>query len=181
MFANLKMSAKILGAITIVLSVTSGISFWIMQSRINRQEEEAFHDKLRQITGMASATRSWFAANIGIMVPKPGLQASRTGACSRGHANRGAIRQQRGYEVPNALSASEKPEEPRHRLRTPGTRGFREGPLPGRVFAAPHNRWARSDALRSTGKSCAGLFAVSRRSRRRQGSLWLPEGRHEGR
>ena len=69
MFANLKMSAKILGAITIVLSVTSGISFWIMQSRINRQEEEAFHDKLRQITGMASATRSWFAANIGIMVP----------------------------------------------------------------------------------------------------------------
>src|SRR5690349_12431448 len=69
MFANLKMSAKILGAITIVLSVTSGISFWVMQGRINRQEEEAFHDKLRQITGMASATRSWFAGNIGIMVP----------------------------------------------------------------------------------------------------------------
>jgi methyl-accepting chemotaxis protein len=69
MFADLKMSAKILGAITLVLSITSGISFWIMQDRINRQAEEAFRDKLRQITGMASATRSWFAANIEVMVP----------------------------------------------------------------------------------------------------------------
>jgi methyl-accepting chemotaxis protein len=69
MFADLKMSAKILGAITLVLSITSGISFWIMQDRINRQAEQAFRDKLRQITGMASATRSWFAANIEVMVP----------------------------------------------------------------------------------------------------------------
>ena len=70
MFKNWKMSAKILGAITLVLSVTSGASFWIMQSRINRQAEEAFRDKLHQITGMASATRSWFAAHIDVMVPK---------------------------------------------------------------------------------------------------------------
>jgi len=69
MFTNLKLSAKILGAITIVLTVTSGISFWIMQSRINRQAEEAFRDKLHQITGMASATRAWFASNIEVMVP----------------------------------------------------------------------------------------------------------------
>jgi len=66
---RLKMSAKILGAITLVLSATSGASFWVVQSRINRQEEEAFRDQLHQITGMASAARSWFASHIDIMVP----------------------------------------------------------------------------------------------------------------
>jgi len=69
MFSNLKLSAKLLGTITLVLAITSGISFWILQSRINRQADEAFRDKLRQITGMAAATRSWFASNIDIMVP----------------------------------------------------------------------------------------------------------------
>jgi methyl-accepting chemotaxis protein len=69
MLRSLKLSAKLIGVITLVLSVTSGISFWILQSRINRQADEAFRDQLRQITGMASATRSWFAANIEIMVP----------------------------------------------------------------------------------------------------------------
>jgi methyl-accepting chemotaxis protein len=68
-FNNLKLSAKILGAIILVLSITSGISFWVSQSRINAQAEESFRDKLRQITGMASATRSWFSSNIDIMVP----------------------------------------------------------------------------------------------------------------
>ena len=69
MFKNLKLSAKLLGAITLVLMVTSGISFWILQGRINQQEDEAFRDKLRQITGMTAATRTWFASNIDIMVP----------------------------------------------------------------------------------------------------------------
>jgi len=69
MFRNWKMSAKILGAVTLVLSVTSGASFWVMQSRINRQEQDAFRDQLHQITGMAAATRIWFASNIDIMVP----------------------------------------------------------------------------------------------------------------
>ena len=69
MFKNLKLSAKILGAIILVLSITSGISLWISHSRINAQAEEGFRDKLRQITGMASATRSWFSSNIDIMVP----------------------------------------------------------------------------------------------------------------
>ena len=40
MFNNLKLSAKILGAIILVLSITSGISFWVSQSRINAQAEE---------------------------------------------------------------------------------------------------------------------------------------------
>jgi len=69
MFRNLRLAAKLLGAITLVLMITSGISFWILQSRINVQADEAFRDKLRQITGMTSATRNWFAANIDIMVP----------------------------------------------------------------------------------------------------------------
>jgi methyl-accepting chemotaxis protein len=69
MFRNLKLSSKLLGAITLVLAITSGISFWIMQSRINSQADEAFRDKLRQITGMTAATRTWFAGNIDRMVP----------------------------------------------------------------------------------------------------------------
>jgi methyl-accepting chemotaxis protein len=69
MFSNLKLSAKILGAISIVLALTSGVSFWVSQARINRQAEESFRDKLRQITGMASATRSWFASNIEVIMP----------------------------------------------------------------------------------------------------------------
>ena len=69
MFKNLKLSAKLLGAIVLVLALTSGSSLWIMQNRINRQADEAFRDKLRQITGMATATRNWFAGNIDVMVP----------------------------------------------------------------------------------------------------------------
>ena len=69
MFTNLKLSAKLLGVITTVLVITSGISYSILQDRLNRQADEAFRDKLRQITGMAAATRDWFANNIDIMVP----------------------------------------------------------------------------------------------------------------
>ena len=69
MFSHLKLSAKLLSGIVLVLALTSGISFWIMQGRINRQADDAFRDKLRQITGMASATRNWFAGNVDLMVP----------------------------------------------------------------------------------------------------------------
>jgi methyl-accepting chemotaxis protein len=69
MFKKFKLSAKILGVIVLVFTVTSVISFWITQSRINKEEEDAFRDKLRQITGMATATREWFAGNIDILVP----------------------------------------------------------------------------------------------------------------
>ncbi len=69
MFRNLKLSAKILGAVTIALSLSSAVSFWIAQSRINHQAEDAFRDKLHQINGMAAAARIWFAAHIDVMVP----------------------------------------------------------------------------------------------------------------
>jgi len=69
MFNNVKLTGKLVGAVTLIFAIASGMSFWIMQSRNNRQEEEAFRNKLRQITGMASATRNWFARNIDFMVP----------------------------------------------------------------------------------------------------------------
>jgi len=69
MFKRFKLSGKILAAVVSVFAVTSGISFWVTQSRIQRQQEEAFRDKLRQITGMATATREWFAGNIELLVP----------------------------------------------------------------------------------------------------------------
>jgi len=67
MFKNL--SGKIVGSIAITLVLTSGISFWITQRRVDQQAEEAFRDKVRQITGMATSTRVWFSDNIDIMVP----------------------------------------------------------------------------------------------------------------
>ena len=69
MFKHLKLSGKIVGTIVIVLTVASTISFWITQRRINRQAEESFRDKVRQITGMAGATQLWFSDNLGTLVP----------------------------------------------------------------------------------------------------------------
>jgi methyl-accepting chemotaxis protein len=69
MLKNMKLNAKILGAIGITLFATSAISFWITQRRVNQQAEEAFRDKVRQITGMATATRVWFSDNIDTLVP----------------------------------------------------------------------------------------------------------------
>jgi methyl-accepting chemotaxis protein len=64
-----KLSAKILGSIVLVFGLAAVLSFWITQRRVNQQQEEAFRDKLRQITGMATATRNWFAGNLNILVP----------------------------------------------------------------------------------------------------------------
>jgi methyl-accepting chemotaxis protein len=69
MLKRMRVTAKIVATITITLAVTSAISFWITQRRVNQQAEEAFRDKVRQIVGMASATRAWFSENIDLMVP----------------------------------------------------------------------------------------------------------------
>src|SRR5215467_1164004 len=69
MFNNLKLTKKMVGSIALTLIVTSAISYWVMERRINDQAEEAFRDKVRQIAGMASTTRSWFSANIDTLVP----------------------------------------------------------------------------------------------------------------
>ena len=64
-----RLTAKIIVAILGTLLVTSAVSFWITQHRVNQQAEDAFRDKVRQITGMSSATRMWFSDNIQLMVP----------------------------------------------------------------------------------------------------------------
>ena len=74
MFRNASLTLKIIGAIAATLMVTSAISFWITNSRVNRQQEEAFRDKVRQITGMAGATRNRFSENLDTMVPGENFQ-----------------------------------------------------------------------------------------------------------
>ena len=69
MLGRLKLSGKIVGTIVIVLTITSLISFWITQRRINQQAEDAFRDKVRQITGMAGTTQAWFSDNLVSFVP----------------------------------------------------------------------------------------------------------------
>jgi methyl-accepting chemotaxis protein len=69
MFGRVKLMGKIVGLIVVTLIVTSTISFWVTQRRVNQQAEDAFRDKVRQITGMAGATRSWFSANLDSLVP----------------------------------------------------------------------------------------------------------------
>jgi len=69
MFKKATLSTKILGTIVMAFTAMALISFWITQRRIKNEEEEAFRDKLRQITGMASATRTWFSANLNVLVP----------------------------------------------------------------------------------------------------------------
>jgi len=69
MLNRLKLSAKIVGTIAVVLTIASLISFWITQHRINQQAEDAFRDKVRQITGMAGTTQAWFSDNLATLVP----------------------------------------------------------------------------------------------------------------
>jgi len=69
MLKRMRLTAKIVATIVTTLALTSAVSFWITQYRVNRQAEEAFRDKVRQIVGMASATRAWFSENIDLMVP----------------------------------------------------------------------------------------------------------------
>jgi methyl-accepting chemotaxis protein len=69
MISQMKLSGKIAGTVVVVLAAASIISFWVTQRRINRQAEEAFRDKVRQITGMAGATQNWFSDNLRTLVP----------------------------------------------------------------------------------------------------------------
>lgn len=57
MFKKFNLSIKLALSISAVLLVASILRFWIRNVRLNRQAEDACHDKLRQITGMATATR----------------------------------------------------------------------------------------------------------------------------
>jgi len=65
----MKLRAKIVGSIVAALVVTSGISFLVTEYRINRQAEEGFLEKVRQITGMANASRVWNSEHLSSLVP----------------------------------------------------------------------------------------------------------------
>jgi len=65
----MNLTQKVILSISAVLIATSLFGFWITRGRVNRQAEDAFLDKVRQITGMASATRVWYSANIDKFVP----------------------------------------------------------------------------------------------------------------
>lgn len=69
MFAKLNLTQKVIISVSAVLIITSFMSFGITRQRVNRQAEDAFRDKVRQITGMASATREWYSANLDKLVP----------------------------------------------------------------------------------------------------------------
>jgi methyl-accepting chemotaxis protein len=74
MLKNATLSAKIVIAIALALLATSAASYWITESRVSHQQEEAFRDKVHQIVGMASATRVWFSQNIDNIVPGRNFQ-----------------------------------------------------------------------------------------------------------
>ncbi|HTZ32337.1 MAG TPA: methyl-accepting chemotaxis protein [Methylomirabilota bacterium] len=69
MFKNLNLTQKVVLSISAVLVVTSLGGFWVTRQRVDRQAEQAFLDKVRQITGMASATRVWYSQNLDKFVP----------------------------------------------------------------------------------------------------------------
>lgn len=69
MFKRMKLTGKVAGTVVLVLAVASIISFWVTQRRINSQAEDAFRDKVRQITGMTAADQRWFSDNLATLVP----------------------------------------------------------------------------------------------------------------
>lgn len=58
---KLNLTSKFMIGVSVILVLMLGINFFVMGSRINDQAENAFADKLRQITGMATETRAWVA------------------------------------------------------------------------------------------------------------------------
>ena len=64
MFKKMKLSAKTLGSIALTFFLTSAVSFWFTQHRVNQQAEEAFLDKVRVVAGITAATSNWSSAEI---------------------------------------------------------------------------------------------------------------------
>jgi methyl-accepting chemotaxis protein len=56
-WSTCSLTSKIVGSIVLVLAVTATISFWIIQSRVNRQADDAFTDKLQMMTEIALGSR----------------------------------------------------------------------------------------------------------------------------
>jgi methyl-accepting chemotaxis protein len=63
-FNRIKLSGKIVGALAIVLALTSLVSFLLTEHRINQQAEDAFRDSLRQIVSLAITTQNWASESL---------------------------------------------------------------------------------------------------------------------
>ncbi len=83
MFDRIKLSGKIVGTIVIALALTSVITSFISQRRINQQAEDAFRDKVRQITNVSISAQTWtsdkldtqkYADSTGMAFRTPSLQ-----------------------------------------------------------------------------------------------------------
>ncbi len=51
------LSTKIVASVVLLLTITAALSFWIIQSRVSQQAENAFTDKLRMMTEIAEGSR----------------------------------------------------------------------------------------------------------------------------
>ncbi|HSH00676.1 MAG TPA: methyl-accepting chemotaxis protein, partial [candidate division Zixibacteria bacterium] len=60
---KLRLTAKFMIGVALILSITMVANMIFTNKRVNAQEELAFADKLRQITGMATQIRTWAAAH----------------------------------------------------------------------------------------------------------------------
>ena len=69
MIQKSSLAAKIVGAVVLAFLGAMAVNLWVTARRVNSQEEEAFRDKVRQIAGMAAATRAWYSKNINLFVP----------------------------------------------------------------------------------------------------------------
>jgi len=65
----MKLTTKLVSAVSITLLATVGLSGWYTSRKAEAQAERAFRDKVRQISGMAGATRSWYSSNLDKLVP----------------------------------------------------------------------------------------------------------------
>ena len=75
MFRKITLTSKLVVAILSTLIITSGLGFLYTRARSNKQNEDSFLDKLRQVTGMASETRTWFSSNIEELVPNKNFKS----------------------------------------------------------------------------------------------------------
>ncbi len=75
MLKNLKLAPKIGLFIAATLIVTCTGGFFITQHRVNKQQEEAFVDKLRKTDGMAGNLRTFFSANSEMYAPNHNFKA----------------------------------------------------------------------------------------------------------
>ena len=180
MFKKMKLNGKILGSIALTLLLTSAVSFWITQRRVNQQAEEAFRDKVRQITGMAGATRVWFSDNIDTLVPGKNFKTLNQVpvVVAWSVARQYATSQNMEFHTPSLTPRNPKNQADdfeRHALEA-----FQKDSALKEFSERRVEERKGCDALRPGYPAHRRLPVVPRGSSRGEGSIRLHEGRHEG-